>query len=308
MEEVLQLRMQDMIYPEDRSDCLILLERMAVGGQDFVVEMRYIRPDGTYLWVNKSVSTVRDPDGQPKYAVAVIRDITQRKQAEEHVEAAMREKEVLLKEIHHRVKNNLQVISSLFHLQSRYAKDRRALELFKESQNRVRSIALIHEQLYRSKELSRIDLTEYIRSLTVNLARTYGVHSDAVRLKINAHNVLLSADTAISCGLIINELVSNSLKYAFPPGKDGEIQIDLRPAQDNQFILTVRDNGVGLPKDLDFRNTESLGLQLVTTLTDQLGGAIELDRGGGTAFSLVFKELKNKEGGQQNGKRADNGC
>ncbi|MCK4417131.1 MAG: hypothetical protein KAV99_03080, partial [Candidatus Latescibacteria bacterium] len=226
-------------------------------------------------------------------------DITERKRAEEQIKASLKEKEILLKEVHHRVKNNLQVISSLLRLQSGYVKDKESLEMFRESCDRVRSMALIHEKLYQSEELSRVDFAKYIQDLTDHLFRSYGANSEAIRLKINVVDGLLGIDTAIPCGLIINELVSNSLRYAFPEGREGKICIDLRsdlPAapsdtaaqRGNKFTLIVSDNGVGLPKDLDFRNTKSLGLELVNTLADQLRGTIELDRSGGTAFKIRF--------------------
>ena len=231
--------------------------------------------------------------------LSVARDITERKRAEEQIKASLKEKEILLKEVHHRVKNNLQVISSLLRLQSGYVKDKESLEMFRESCDRVRSMALIHEKLYQSEELSRVDFAKYIQDLTDHLFRSYGANSEAIRLKINVVDGLLGIDTAIPCGLIINELVSNSLRYAFPEGREGKICIDLRsdlPAapsdtaaqRGNKFTLIVSDNGVGLPKDLDFRNTKSLGLELVNTLADQLRGTIELDRSGGTAFKIRF--------------------
>jgi two-component sensor histidine kinase len=179
---------------------------------------------------------------------AAQQEITERKRAEEQIKASLKEKEVLLKEIHHRVKNNLQVISSLLYLQSKSVVDERALEMFLDSRNRVRSMA----------------------------------------------HVFLGVDTAIPCGLIINELVSNSLKHAFPAGRAGEIRIELWSDDDGQFTLMVSDNGVGLPKDLDFRATQSLGLQLVHTLVEQLEGTIELDRSGETAFKITFTEPKYK--------------
>jgi PAS domain S-box-containing protein len=220
--------------------------------------------------------------------VGVMRDITERKRAEEQIKASLREKEVLLKEIHHRVKNNLQVISSLLYLQSKNIEDREILEMFQDSQSRVRSMSLVHERLYQSQDLARIDFGEYIRNLANYLLGSYGADANVIQLKIHVDDVFLGVDTAITCGLIINELVSNCLKYAFPDGQAGEICIELRSDDESQFTLIVSDNGGGLPESLDFRDTRSLGLQLVNTLVDQLGGAIELDRSGGTAFKITF--------------------
>ena len=224
--------------------------------------------------------------------VRSLRYAIERKRAEQ-IKVSLREKEVLLQEIHHRVKNNLQVISSLLSLQSGYIEDKQAIEMIEESQNRIKSIALIHEQLYQSKDLARIDLTKYIRHLVADLFRSYGVNSETITLKINIDNILLDMDTAIPCGLIINELASNSLKHAFPAGKGGEIRIDLHSDKDNQFTLIISDNGVGFPGGLDFRDTKSLGLQLVNTLVDQLGGTIELHSNGGTEFKLAFSSTRS---------------
>ena len=219
-------------------------------------------------------------------------EIAERKRAEEQIKASLAEKEVLLKEIHHRVKNNLQVISSLLYLQSKSIEDKAALQMFQESQNRVRSMAFIHERLYQSQDLARVDFAEYVRSLTNYLFRSYGVSTDVIQLKINMDDLPLGIDTAIPCGLIVNELVSNSLKYAFPDGRGGEIRIELRSDGDNRIALMVSDDGVGLPEDLDFRKTESLGLQLVNNLSvAQLEGAIDLDRRGGTTFRITFTGL-----------------
>jgi len=224
-----------------------------------------------------------------------IRYAIERKQAEEQIKASLKEKEVLLREIHHRVKNNLQVISSMLYIQSGYIKDKEAFEMFKETQNRIKSMALIHEELYQSKDLSKIDVAKYLQKLATDLINSYGIKQEDIKLKMAIHEVLLGVNTAVPCGLIINELVSNSLKHAFPNGKEGEIRVALRSDNANKFALIVSDNGVGFPKDLDFRNTETLGLQLVTTLVKQLGGTIELDRSGGTEFKITFTGLKHKE-------------
>jgi len=220
-------------------------------------------------------------------ALVVFTDITERKRVEEQIKTALREKEVLLKEVHHRVKNDLQIISSLLDLQSDYVQNKQALKMFEDSQNRVRSMALIHEHLYRSKDLARINFAEYIENLVSYLFRSYSIGTDAITLRIAGDDASLKVDSAISYGLIINELISNALKHAFPRGKRGEIRIILQ-AGEGRITLRVSDNGIGLPPDLDWHNTESLGLQLVNMLTDQLGGTIELDKSGGTAFTMTF--------------------
>jgi PAS domain S-box-containing protein len=229
-----------------------------------------------------------------KQSVASLTDITERKAAEEKLKTSLQEKEILLKEVHHRVKNNLQVVSSLLSLQSECIKDKQTVEMFRESQNRIKSMALIHEKLYRSKDISKINFSEYIRSLSGNLVRSYETVS-GVRLNLNVEDIYLGIDAAIPCGLIINELVSNSLKHAFPAGSkssEGEIKIEFLRDDNNKFELTVSDNGVGFPRDVDFQQTESLGLQLVRILTDQLSGSIELHRSSGTKFIITFTENK----------------
>jgi len=236
----------------------------------------------------------------PKLIETFVRQASvtlQRLQTEDQIKASLKEKEVLLREIHHRVKNNLQIISSLLNLQSRYIKDKQVLHVFKESQDRIKSMVLIHKKLYQSKGLARVDFAEYVRSLIADLFRSYKADYDLITLKTNIDDVFLGIDTAIPCGLIINELVSNSLKYAFPEGGQGEIRIDLHSQKEGKFTLIASDSGVGFPKGLDFRNTESLGLQLACTLVDQLQGTIGLDRTGGTKFKIAFIEPKDKRGG-----------
>ena len=215
-------------------------------------------------------------------------DITERKKAEEKIKAALKEKEVMLKEIHHRVKNNMQIISSLLKLQFVRTKSKKLQEMLRTSQSRLHSMALIHERLYQSKDFTRIDFAYYIRSLTVYLFHSYRVDSNLVRLKTDVRDVHLDINRAIPCGLIVNELVSNSLKHAFPGGREGEIFIKFYFNKQGKIILVVRDNGIGFPEDIDFRSTESFGMQVVNDLTEQLRGTIELDRKGGTTFKVVF--------------------
>jgi PAS domain S-box-containing protein len=197
-----------------------------------------------------------------KRRVVSFMDLTERQRAEQQIKASLREKEVLLKEIHHRVKNNLQVIVSLLNLQSKHVKDKHDLEIFKDSQNRIKSMAFIHDKLYQSKDLASIDFAEYIENLASHLFTTYSVSSSAIKLVADVKDVPLDINSAIPCGLIINELISNSLKYAFPDGQGGKILIKLYASKDDTFTLIISDKGIGLPEDLDFRNTESLGLQV----------------------------------------------
>jgi two-component sensor histidine kinase len=199
------------------------------------------------------------------------------------------------KELHHRLKNNLQVISSLLFLQSTYTSDPKTLAILNESQSRVKAIALIHEKLYRSPELTKIDFAEYIRDLVADLFRTYSVSQEATAVRMKIENISLEIDTAIPCGLIINELVSNVLKHAFPAGQRGQVVIDLSPVGNREFTLIVQDDGVGLPKDYDWRTSTSLGLKLVSDLTWQLDGKLEIEVNRGTTFRITFKELQYKE-------------
>jgi PAS domain S-box-containing protein len=246
--------------------------------------------------VRGSSAPLKDADGKAIGTILLLHDITREKEADERIKASLKEKEVLLKEIHHRVKNNLQIISSLLNLQSTYITDGQALGMFKESQNRVRSMALIHEKLYQSKDIARIDFAEYIRNLTGNLVRSYGFSPVMVKLIIDADHISLGVDTAIPCGLIINELVTNSLKYAFPDGRNGEIRITLKQDNgDGRYWLSISDDGRGLPESIELRKTSTLGLQLVTTLVDQLNGTIEVKRENGTEFIIRFSELKARD-------------
>jgi len=211
-----------------------------------------------------------------------------RAQGEKALQQSLKEKEVLLREIYHRVKNNLQVISSLLNLQSNVVDDAPVQEMFQESRNRVRSMALTHEQLYQSDDLARVDFGRYIRDLAGALFRSYGADPAAVRLTVDVADVSLTLDAAIPCGLMVNELVSNCLKHAFPEGGGGEILIRLVSEDDGRHTLAVRDNGVGFPEDKDHRTSPTLGLQLVSSLADQLGGTMELDRTEGTEFRISF--------------------
>ena len=223
------------------------------------------------------------------YIVMVVRDITERKLAEDNIKSSLEEKNILLREIHHRVKNNMQIISSLLNLQTRYIADEKVVDILKESQNRVKSMAMIHETLYQSEGFAEIGFSNYVNNLVTYLLQSY-VDRDHVKIITDVDDIFLDIDTAIPCGLIINELITNSLKHAFPNITNGQIHIKLMWG-DDKFILEVKDNGVGFPEMLDFRNTESLGLQLINSLVMQLDGSIELKSDGGTEFKIVFHEM-----------------
>ena len=211
-------------------------------------------------------------------------------------ESSLQEKELLLREIHHRVKNNLQVISSLLSLQSRTSKDEQAIEMAKESQNRIKVMALIHEKLYRSKDFANVEFNDYIKNLVNDLFASYRVSASRISLKLEIEDLSLGIDTAIPTGLIINELVTNCLKYAFSKDSDGEIRISLRSLDDCQNELIVRDNGVGIPETLDIKNAESLGLRMITNLTERsLHGKVSINRDNGTEFRIIFREKEYKD-------------
>ncbi len=283
---------------------------LADGGA--VVELK-INRSSTEVRIGEMCAVTTNWDGEPAYLVS-LRDITERKQAEKLLKASLQEKEVLLKEIHHRVKNNMQVICSLLALQSQYIDDEQTVHLFQESQNRIQAMALIHEHLYQSPTLDRIDFAEYLQYLVNNLFQSFGC-GYGVRLQLNIEKLSLNIETATTCGLIVNELVSNSLKYAFPAVaeveelQEGEIQIDFYQQETpGAMVLAVADNGIGIPPELDIENTETLGLRLVVMLVRQLEGCLAVERRqtsrqhrpespsrqhrrNGTVFTVKFNEL-----------------
>jgi two-component sensor histidine kinase len=221
-----------------------------------------------------------------------IEDITDFRQAAERTAANLREKEVLLREIHHRVKNNLQVVSSLLNLQAGSVQDPNARELFRESQRRIQAMSLVHQKLYGSENLTSINLWSYVQSLVEDLALMY---KTVGRIAFNIHiEGDLDVDTAIPCGLILTELASNALKYAFPASQQGNISVTLRPETGDRWLLRVQDNGVGIPQEIDIAHSGSLGLNLVHDLARQLRGRVELDRSQGTTFTIHFTPIQHR--------------
>lgn len=276
----------EFIYPEDLPRCQKEFQTV-LSGHETAGDYRFLTKSGEIRWIRTS-NRPAFKDNHVIGASGVLTDISDLIQAEEQIKTSLKEKETLLREIHHRVKNNLQIIISLLRLQSRYFKETQSIDLIKASQDRIKSMALIHEKLYQSKDLARFDFGEYIRGLTSHLFQSAIWNTSAVQLEINAERISLDINKAIPCGLIINELVSNALKHAFPEGGKGIVRIDLHPHEKGKYTLVVSDNGVGFPEKIDFRDTKTLGLQLVNDLIGQLKGTIELDRKDGTTFKLTF--------------------
>ena len=219
-------------------------------------------------------------------------ELSERKQAEENLNISLKEKETLFKEIHHRVKNNLYVVSSLLELQSDTIADPYIAKMFEESQNRIYSMALIHEKLYRSQNIAKINLSEYLQDLVEHLFDTYNVSENCIEVKIEIDSIFLNIETAAPCGLIVNELVSNTMKHAFPDDRGGIVYVKCHQDKNKQIHLMIKDNGIGFPKTLNFRTLDSMGFQVVCTLVEQLEGSIELERNNGTTFHLKFFELQ----------------
>jgi PAS domain S-box-containing protein len=294
-DEILGKGAFELIHPDYRETAVKNLQRTLTEGFVRNLEYTLLKKDGTPFTGLLSAALIRDAHGNPKSFIATTKDITERKIVEEQIKASLEEKEVLLRELHHRVKNNIQVISSMLRLHTGHIEDKNYAESIKEIGNRIRTMSLIHEKLYQAKDLAHIDFKEYIKELVNNLFRFYGVNINKIRPKIVSDGISLDIDTGIPCGLIINELVSNSLKHAFPDeNKGGEILIEIQQEDKDKYALVVSDNGLGFPKELDFRNTDTLGLQLVNTLVAQLEGTIELNRKGKTEFKIVFQHEKKE--------------
>lgn len=246
--------------------------------------------DGKKRWMETFLNPIYLEDDEVKEISCLSYEITDKKLIEEQMLESIREKEILLQEVHHRVKNNLQVISSILNLQSAYVKDQNSLDILRESQNRIKSMSFIHESLYQTRDFSQIEFSDYILSLSNNLIHSYSIQAGKIELETNFKKVFLSLDQAIPCGLIINELVSNALKYAYPHQESGVIRLVIRE-EGGKVQISVGDSGVGLPAGLDVENSESLGLQLVYTLIDQLDASIQIDTKMGTEYLITFDKL-----------------
>lgn len=253
------------------------------------LELECARNDGEQIYTMMATAPLLNVDNNIQGVMATFADISDMIMAEKQIKASLEEKEVLLREIHHRVKNNLQIISSLMSLQSEYTEEPETLKMFQESKNRIRSMALIHEKLYQSGDMAHIDFGEYLKSLVEMLSIFHKEKKDDVKVNLNCEDVFLEIDTAISMGLIVNELVSNCFKHAFPLERKGEIEINLSKMSEG-YLLEVADDGVGLPEGFDLEKTGTLGLLIVQTLSLQLRGSLEIKTDNRTSFCLSFQE------------------
>jgi PAS domain S-box-containing protein len=291
--EIVGEKLSILHLPEDLDRLAEIHRKMRKQEVEYSGEITLVRKNGEHFPALLTKYPLKDESGSVRAALSVCIDITVLKRAEAQIRATLLEKENLLREIHHRVKNNMQVVSALLVLQSKKTKDRKILEMFRDSEHRIKTMALIHEKLYQSRSFGTIDFSEYLTRLLQYLFRSYEERSARVSLELQVKDVSLDIDTALPCSLIINELVSNSLKYAFPDGKPGKICIRVRREGAKGYAMEIGDNGIGLPPGLDLEKTGTLGLRLVHGLAvNQLGGSIEPGTGKGTSFIIRFPEMK----------------
>lgn len=300
-----KINLFDLIAQEDRPVLKSSRKKM-VSSPNSIMEYEYRlrRKDGSMRWVHELIHNVCNASGKTMFIQGYAYDITQRKKAEETLEKA---EKIGMREIHHRIKNNLQIVSSLLSLQADKFKDRKVIEAFRESENRVVSMSIIHEELYKSEDAASVDFAAYLRKLTADILHSYRIGNEKIRLYLEVESTPLGIDTAIPLGIVINELFSNSLKYAFPKGAEGKISISLyrnetrcqitgetagqrTPDTSSGFILIYSDNGVRFPENVNFKNPGTLGLQLVNALVEQINGTIELERGTETKFTIKFED------------------
>jgi PAS domain S-box-containing protein len=288
--ELQHVTWQAVTHPEDMEATRRQIELLVTRKQTAVrFTKRYLHKNGSVVWADLSSILRRDAAGQPLHMMSTIVDITERVQAEEALKASLREKDALLKEVHHRVKNNLQIITSLLRLESGRGGQLDTRSVLTEMQGRVRSMALLHESLYRSGTFAAVDLGSYLRQLSSQIFRALVIRPGAIQFHVELATIPVEMDQALPCGLIVNELISNALKHGFPGSRTGEVRIELHRVEGGAAVcLRVTDNGVGLPADFNLNQLQSLGLQLVSDLVTQLNGTLAIGPGPGAVFSVTF--------------------
>ncbi len=293
-EEIAKMKVPDAYYSQNDLEKLPPIEKHILKSGTGIIELELICKDGRKIPTEYNISVIRDENNQPKYFVSIGRDITERKLIEDKIKRDLKEKEVMLREIHHRVKNNLAVITGLLYLQSKRIKSKKeAFSAFEQSRNRIFSMALVHEQLYQSGNFSQIDMKPYVEKITNELRQIIS-YGNQIDLNININDVYLDINQAVPCGLILNELITNAYKHAFPRRKKGVILITFKPVNDEQYELTVEDDGIGLGKDIDANSNATLGIHLVAMLTKQIDGSIDIERDNGTKFLIRFNAKQEK--------------
>jgi PAS domain S-box-containing protein len=292
VQELIGTPLYTFVEKERQDEIKAILQGVLRTGQDDSYETIYHAPDGSTMHYESRVTPRRLPENGKIIGLTLsARDITARVRAEEQVKASLKEKEVLLRELYHRTKNNMQVISSMLALQALHVQDERVLSIFRDVENRIQSMALVHQKLYQSQNLSRIDLQEYIIDLVGLLMQSYKVPQDKIALAVDIESALVLIDTAIPCGLVLNELLSNVFKHAFPGDRAGEIKLCLHRTQDGALALQVSDNGVGFPEGLDLRKSDTLGLQTVFGIAErQLQGKVAVETERGVTWHIKFRE------------------
>ncbi len=283
-EELLSLTFQDITHPDDLDvDVSLVQETLAGKRSHYHLEKRYLTKDGGSVWCLLTVSLVKNTSGEPQYFIAQIQDFSERNRALEQVKQSLREKEVLLREIHHRVKNNLQVVSSILRLARKQVEQPQLRSVFDETSARIQTMAMVHERLCGTEDLGAVDFASQLRDLCTLAQRASRVQSDRVQVVLDTQPTGLEMDQAIPLGLIANELLSNAFKHAFNSRARGELRVTLKRSED-ELLLSVKDDGAGLPEDFDIATTNSLGMRIITRLTNQLRGTLTVNRGPGAEF------------------------
>jgi PAS domain S-box-containing protein len=296
-EELIEKTFRDISHPDDINIGVEEYNKMITGADDSSsFEKRYIHKNGGVIIAFTITTLLRDSKNNPLYFITHIQDFTKRKEAEDTIKASLKEKEALIREIYHRTKNNMQVICAMLGLKALSIQDKKTKSILKEMQNRIQTMALVHQKLYQSKNLSKVDLKEYISDLAELLVKSYNVSSEKVSLKLDLESISVLIDTAVPCGLLINEIVSNSFKYAFPGDRKGQIEISIKRTNADFLELKVSDNGVGVKQDLFSLQEESLGLKLLSAIAeDQLQGELKCDTENGVAYEITFRDVLYSE-------------
>jgi len=301
-EELSRVTFSSIMEPDQLPKAFRLLDEIRrTGFQKKPVEFRLRRKDGSPVWVETEASVVSG-DQDSLVIQGIARDISDHKRAEEKLRTSLEEKEVLLREIHHRVKNNLQVISSLLDLRASRSHDNKVIDLFQDARTKIHTMALIHSHIYQSQTFTQIAMNAYIRDLVSYLSQVYSDKRSYVRPVVEESDVRLSVTQAIPLAIVLNEAITNAFKHAFKKGQRGRIRISLKKQDQEQVDLTIQDNGVGFPAELDLDRSETLGLKLMRNLVkDQLQGSIHLKRNRGTTLAIKFKILKEGKNGEDTG-------